>query len=495
VGVDGWNPLGDQVIAMTGLVEATSYESGGGPAFDDHDWDLIIRPQVSDRHLLAAPGKQPQDMNTAGHMDCEVCPIDEVNQDATQQGFVSGLVGKNVTINGYWVEDLSHGGKTELHPMTSLFVYEPLPGGGSGRLETFLFVDKRVPGESSVPLTIPPVPHAGACAGGGVMLELSIPYGSIGDCFPTFSSAGQPGINIDCTIETMEVVGSPASGELSLGLTALEPIGHEEQQWNFSFTFSAGVNAPSVAPGPDASAPSPCHGFFHHVVILAVDTTRSFVPYNDETGNRPGDHPPTAGSRQTGWFSCARCNGLWFGPSGPAGVCPAGGAHTAVTGGRQLSLVNNISLSPGQHGWRWCRACHGLWFSGGSSQGTCPGNPTFAQRSTDPVVTVPTAVGTRPIESRAMPDHEGTPVSGSPIPRPLGSHVAEGSGDYSLIHGVVGAPGDSSWRWCKKCQGLWTQDGAVTGGICPAGDQHVSTGSGDYQLIFVNMPAPALPTT
>ena len=90
-----------------------------------------------------------------------------------------------------------------------------------------------------------------------------------------------------------------------------------------------------------------------------------------------------------------------------------------------------------QQGWKWCSKCQGLHFAGGNVFGICPAG---------------------------------------------GSHITNGSGDYTLLVNDPDAPGQSNWRWCNKCQGLHF-GGAGSPGPCPAGGSHVRDGSGDYTLL------------
>jgi hypothetical protein len=62
-----------------------------------------------------------------------------------------------------------------------------------------------------------------------------------------------------------------------------------------------------------------------------------------------------------------------------------------------------------------------------------------------------------------------------------GAHTKVGSGNYSLVHQATIAPGQSNWRWCSKCQGLWF-GGNASSGKCPAGGAHTKVGSGNYTL-------------
>ena len=62
-----------------------------------------------------------------------------------------------------------------------------------------------------------------------------------------------------------------------------------------------------------------------------------------------------------------------------------------------------------------------------------------------------------------------------------GTHDATGSGDYVVMDDDPGFPGQHSWRWCHKCQGMFF--GGNPGPVCPAGGAHDAAGSGDYVLV------------
>jgi hypothetical protein len=71
-----------------------------------------------------------------------------------------------------------------------------------------------------------------------------------------------------------------------------------------------------------------------------------------------------------------------------------------------------------------------------------------------------------------------------------GAHTKVGSGNYDIVHNAPASyPGQSNWRWCNKCQGMFF--GGNPGSKCPAGGAHVKTGSGDYKLIFNAAGSPA----
>lgn len=91
-----------------------------------------------------------------------------------------------------------------------------------------------------------------------------------------------------------------------------------------------------------------------------------------------------------------------------------------------------------QSNWRHCRKCQGLFFAGLATTGACPAGG-------------------------------GHDYSQTPIP------------NYTLQDNSLGTPGQSNWRWCNKCQGLFFA-GNFTTGTCPAGGGHDYTGSLNYTL-------------
>jgi hypothetical protein len=93
-----------------------------------------------------------------------------------------------------------------------------------------------------------------------------------------------------------------------------------------------------------------------------------------------------------------------------------------------------------QTNWRWCHKCQGMYFAGNNA-GICPAPPLG------------------------------------------GTHDHTGSGNYNLVHDSGNFAGQSNWRWCHKCQGLYFAGNNA--GRCPApppGGTHDHTGSGNYIL-------------
>ena len=149
---------------------------------------------------------------------------------------------------------------------------------------------------------------------------------------------------------------------------------------------------------------------------------------------------------QTGWRWCHKCLGLFFAGTDPllanTGPCSAGAFHDD-TGSGEYTLMHQV-VGLGQPGWHWCKKCQGQFFAG-----------------TDPLL-----ANTGPCSAGAF--HDDT-----------------GSGEYTLMHQVVGL-GQPGWHWCKKCHGLFfagTDSLLANAGRCPAGGFHDDTNSGDYSLV------------
>jgi hypothetical protein len=157
---------------------------------------------------------------------------------------------------------------------------------------------------------------------------------------------------------------------------------------------------------------------------------------------------------QNDWAFCFKCHGLFFRESSN-GKCPAGGAHDPSQSG-SYSLGFSFADSPlaaraqvaaekmgpeaavaerqalikvlgdsAEANWKWCRRCQGLFYADDLDKTHCPAGK---------------------------------------------QHDPKGSGDYTLGYkpkrGAVRAAGQSGWRRCTQCQGLFFATGGA--GVCPA---------------------------
>ena len=164
---------------------------------------------------------------------------------------------------------------------------------------------------------------------------------------------------------------------------------------------------------------------------------------------------------QNGWAFCSKCQGLFYSRNSSNGVCPEGGAHDPGQSGaysldfslagsplaveaakrasalgqakQEAALLAKAAAAAGQSDWKWCKRCQGLFYAGnGLDETLCPAwhpNKAGSSRFHDP----------------------------------------KGSGDYTLNFrrgsGANRAAGQTGWRWCKQCQGLFFADGGP--GVCP----------------------------
>ncbi|HEY3115204.1 MAG TPA: M23 family metallopeptidase [Chloroflexota bacterium] len=171
-----------------------------------------------------------------------------------------------------------------------------------------------------------------------------------------------------------------------------------------------------------------------------------------------------------------------YGPTIPVQFQDANHIAWRPRDGQPLEPDNNYRL---QEGWRWCKKCLGLFYGvkplSGSIGGVCPAQGAHEQGSSVNYVLAFSAVmipagqsGWRWCQKCQGLFYGGNP--GSVCPAGDAHHV--GSGNYSLVLNMPAAPGQHGWRWCQKCQGLWLEH---AGSRCPAGGEH-HVGTGEYML-------------
>jgi hypothetical protein len=138
-----------------------------------------------------------------------------------------------------------------------------------------------------------------------------------------------------------------------------------------------------------------------------------------------------------------------------------------------------------QANWRWCRKCQGLAFAGSPSPGACPAGGLHDHQGSGDytlIIGVPGAPGQH--NWRWCRKCQGLAFAGSSSPGACpagGLHDHQDSSDYTLVTNGPGASGQNNWRWCRKCQGL-AFAGSPSPGACPAGGLHDHQGSWDYSL-------------
>lgn len=135
-----------------------------------------------------------------------------------------------------------------------------------------------------------------------------------------------------------------------------------------------------------------------------------------------------------------------------------------------------MSSTTSQNGWAFCSKCEGLFFSRGSSNGICPKGGAHD----------PGQSGSYSLDYSLA----GSPLAVEAAARASAMRlVAE---EAAMLARAEEAAGQSGWRWCRRCQGLFYAGNGLDKTLCPAWNPHKpgssrfhdSKGSGDYTLNF-----------
>jgi hypothetical protein len=200
----------------------------------------------------------------------------------------------------------------------------------------------------------------------------------------------------------------------------------------------------------------------------------------------------SVGQRQ--WRYCSRCRTLAY---GGASSCAAGGTHDVSRSGDYTLFREGSALAQGQPGWRHCSRCQGIVHEPGGPA-PCPAGGSHILTSSARYV-----LHTAPREGTDQPDWQfcnrcrslvfNRPYRHGPVRMACaagGVHDFGGSGSYFVsradrLSPTDAATGQSSWRWCRKCQGLTYGGGGGGLGACAAphgGGVHDFTASRDYSV-------------
>lgn len=174
---------------------------------------------------------------------------------------------------------------------------------------------------------------------------------------------------------------------------------------------------------------------------------------------RPSDQGLLQGEgTQPEWRFCPKCFGMFYNGDqrGRKGVCPAGGGHEPQ--GFNFHLYYSISRRQpaagrdSQFDWRFCAKCFVMFWNGDDNRphggsGFCP-----------------------VVERETFDLHW-----------PYGFL-------FGLPHDSAANAGQSDWRFCSKCNGLFFDDPKNSNkGRCPKGSGHVrASNSFNFQLAFTN---------
>jgi hypothetical protein len=140
---------------------------------------------------------------------------------------------------------------------------------------------------------------------------------------------------------------------------------------------------------------------------------------------------------QSGWCWCEKCGGLFCGPSGKGGACPAGGRHDGRKSLRIMAVIGGEIPGKRQGKWACCSKCQCMFYDGFRTKGMCPAG---------------------------------------------GGHSSSGSEPYAIDLGETGLGREGGWRWCKHCYGLHFAGRRNVVSLCPHGGPHESTPSLHFAL-------------
>jgi hypothetical protein len=134
---------------------------------------------------------------------------------------------------------------------------------------------------------------------------------------------------------------------------------------------------------------------------------------------------PTGIEGQHDWQFCLKCGALfWNGDAHFKGACPKGASHDTFGVGFRFVLPFEPTAASGQHDWRFCGKCAAIFWDGDPGfKGICPAGGVHAP------------IGNRFVLPVAPP--EGPP----------------------------GLEGQSDWRFCGNCAGLFW-NGDIPKGVC-----------------------------
>jgi hypothetical protein len=133
---------------------------------------------------------------------------------------------------------------------------------------------------------------------------------------------------------------------------------------------------------------------------------------------------------QNGWTFCFKCQGLFFADTSSRSICPKDKQPHDGSRSGPYSVEFSDSTVPGQNHWKRCSRCQGLYFGGNNSPTFCPAH--------------------NPSDPNDLPGH------------------SDGGNDFTLNYYQLSrsrAAGQTGWRWCSQCQGLFFADGGL--GSCP----------------------------
>jgi hypothetical protein len=115
MGIFGWSVI-DNSRTLMGTVQSHHY-SGGNGITSDYDTNLQIAPSPQFRGMAT---NRHGTQNPGGIIKCEIHVARSIPGTPVENDLFEPLVGRMVSTGGVFVEDLSHGLWTEIHPIDYL---------------------------------------------------------------------------------------------------------------------------------------------------------------------------------------------------------------------------------------------------------------------------------------------------------------------------------------------------------------------------------------
>lgn len=143
-----------------------------------------------------------------------------------------------------------------------------------------------------------------------------------------------------------------------------------------------------------------------------------------------------------------------------------------------------------QSNWFYCTQCHGLFILQVGFSGVCPKDGSLGAHTpiSSPIQRYNLAYDSdiggqsgwrKCLKCNGLFLYANGAAGVCPAALNHGSHFA-GSAVYNLVFDTPNYPGEKDWSFCGKCRGLYR----TSGGVCPAGGDHEHTALENYSLLY-----------
>lgn len=241
-----------------------------------------------------------------------------------------------------------------------------------------------------------------------------------------------------------------------------------------------------------------CGTTFHYVQDLELDPAKmqngacalpqgKLTHLHNESGSHsylaPFDAFSQSGDSRFRW--CWRCQQLFLADPNQPTACPFGGAHEAG-GGIYKVMTTNVADHISETGFKRCKACGVLFKSTSTSTSACEGRKTHDSAGSLKYF-LPLAKSGQPLFHRCtkcQAIYKGGIKARCPVG---GRHFP--SGEYTPPSTSLNFAGETGWKQCAKCGGLFRANQAAN--ICPNGGGHTDAGTSFTMLTAAPPQLPA----